>query len=447
MRIQDIIAKKRDGAALTPDEITWFVDGYTRGDTIADYQASALLMAIYLRGMNETETALLTAAMAASGQTLDLSHAIAPGVPTLDKHSTGGVGDKTTLVVVPILAAAGVAVCKMSGRGLGHTGGTLDKLESIPGFRVDLTPDEMVRQVATIGACLAGQTGDLAPADKKLYALRDATATVGSLPLIVGSILSKKLAGGAAAFLFDVKVGGGALMKTPEEATALAEALVAGAVHNGRRAVAVLSDMSQPLGNAVGNALEIREAMEALTPGAGGVNARFQQLCLRLAAEGLLLAGRVRGQAEGQAEAARLIESGAGWEKFRQIVQAQGGDSRIFDDPQNRLPVAPVLQPVPAPRGGWVAAVDAEAIGNLVVQLGGGRARKEDLIDPAVGLILQTEIGHEVQKGAPLATIHARTEAAAEAAAARLQAAYQIRDEPVPMPQLLLGVLGRETPG
>jgi pyrimidine-nucleoside phosphorylase len=444
LRIQDIIAKKRDGNPLSPEEIDWFVTGYTRGDTVADYQAAALLMAIYLRGMNEAETARLTAAMAASGQVLDLSHSVSPGTPTLDKHSTGGVGDKTTLVVVPILAAAGIAVCKMSGRGLGHTGGTLDKLESIPGFRVNLSPGEMIRQVATVGACLAGQTGDLAPADKKLYALRDATATVGSLPLIVGSILSKKLAGGASSFLFDVKVGGGALMKTQAEAEALAQALVEGARQNGRQAVAVLSDMSQPLGRAVGNALEIREAVEALTPGID-VDSRFRQLCLSLASEGLLLAGLAQSDTESVAKAKELVQSGAALEKFRQIIVAQGGDSSFSDDLEDALPKAPVIQDIPSLRGGHVTAVDAEEIGNIAVALGGGRARKEDEIDHAVGIVVKTSIGSQISTGDPLAEIHARTKEQASALSSRLQAAYRIDDKNVSSPTLIYRIFGRST--
>ena len=443
MRIQDIIAKKRDGGVLSPEEIDWFVSRYTQGDTVADYQASALLMAIYLRGMNTDETARLTAAMASSGQMLNLAQSIPSTTPTLDKHSTGGVGDKTTLVVVPILAAAGIAVCKMSGRGLGHTGGTLDKLESIPGFRVDLSPDEMVHQVATIGACLAGQTGDLAPADKKLYALRDATATVGSLPLIVGSILSKKLAGGAASFLFDVKVGGGALMKTLYEAEALAKALVEGSVQNGRRAVAVLSDMSQPLGTTVGNALEVREAIQTLTPGAANLDGRFQALCLALAAEGILLAGLAPDIDAAHLMAEQMVQSGAALSKFRQIVVAQGGDASVIDNPENRLPSAPMIRDVLALESGYVGAVDAEEIGNIVVALGGGRARKEEQIDWAVGVIVKTAVGRKIGKGEPLAEIHARTSEQADIAATRLQVAYRIQSETMREPPLIIQRFGR----
>lgn len=434
MRIQDIIARKRDGDALSDEEIAFFVQAYTRGE-IPDYQASALLMAIYVRGMHDAETAALTSAMAASGTQLDLS-ALPEDRPTLDKHSTGGVGDKTSLIVVPLLAAAGVYVCKMSGRGLGHTGGTLDKLESIPGFRVDLSPGEMLGQVARVGACLAGQTADLAPADKKLYALRDATATVGSLPLIASSILSKKLAGGASAFLFDVKVGGGALMTTEAKAMALNRALVKGALRHGKRAVAVLSDMSQPLGSAVGNALEVAEAIAVLTPGSrSAVSARLRELCLLLAAEGLILCGSAA-KGEARARAEHLLDSGAALAAFRAIVEAQGGDTSVVDAP-DRLERAPVVVPLVAPATGYVAGIDARALGEVVVSLGGGRSRKEDTIDHAVGLVLRAEAGDAVEAGQPLVEIHARSEAQVGQARDRVLAAYDLTPEPVPRPALV----------
>ncbi len=430
--LPEIIANKRDGHALTRAQIDAFVHGFTRGD-VPDYQASALLMAIYLRGMNDQETADLTDAMARSGQMLDLS-VLPVGKPTLDKHSTGGVGDKTSLVVVPLLAAAGISVCKMSGRGLGHTGGTLDKLESIPGFRVDLTPDEMLAEVANVGACLAGQTGDLAPADKKIYALRDATATVGSLPLIVSSILSKKLAGGAQSFLFDVKAGSGALMETVEDARNLAQSLVNGAEANGRRAIAVLSDMSQPLGETVGNALEVAEAIRVLTPGAtlGPASARFRDLCLALTAEGLRLTG-IDGNVE------TLLQSGAALRSFRAIVEAQHGDVSVVDNPA-LLPRAPVVVDVPAPQGGTIAAWNAAELGQTVVGLGGGRVRKEDSIDPAVGLVMAVSIGQSVQSGEPLAYVHARDEQSAQVAVERVLSACSFAQagETVAEPPLII---------
>lgn len=433
MRMTDVIARKRDGGALSAEEIQYFVQSFTRGET-PDYQASALLMAIYLRGMDGNETAVLTRAMAESGGQLDLS-VLPPGKPTLDKHSTGGVGDKTSLVVVPILAAAGAAVCKMSGRGLGHTGGTLDKLETIPGFRVEQSPEEMLSLVGKIGACLTGQTSDLAPADKKIYALRDITATVGSLPLIVSSILSKKLAGGAKSFVFDVKTGSGALMKTLPEAQALARALVEGAKANGRDAVALITDMNQPLGHAVGNAVEVAEAIYALTPGAE-TDARFVELCEALAAEGLRLIGRADGDAA--LEMVReLRESGAALRVFRELVEAQGGDPSMVDDP-SRLPQAPVSLPVPAPAGGgYIAAIDAAELGNVVVALGGGRARKEDIIDPAVGLRMEASVGQYIEEGVPLARILARQPEDAEEALPRIQRAFTLSREPVAIPQLV----------
>jgi len=441
MRIQDVIARKRDGAALSAEEIGYFVQAYTRGE-IADYQASALLMAIYLRGMNEAETAFLTLAMAQSGRMLDLGNAgLPPGRPTIDKHSTGGVGDKASLIVVPILASAGALVCKMSGRGLGHTGGTLDKLEAIEGFRVGLTPQEMTDQVARIGACLAGQTDDLAPADKKLYALRDATATVGSLPLIVSSILSKKLAGGAEAFLFDVKAGDGALMKTPDEAHELARALVDGAVRNKRRAVAVLSDMDKPLGRTIGNALEVREAIQLLTPGSGDTDdRRLRELCVFLAGEGLALARLAPNAEAGRAQAVELLESGAALASFRAIIQAQGGAVSVVDAPDS-LPRAPVVATVASPRAGYVTRIGAQSLGEVVVALGGGRARKEDTIDPAVGLVIRAPVGASVAQGDVLAEIHAQTSAQAEAVRARVEAAFTVGVEAIAAPPLVRGLV------
>jgi pyrimidine-nucleoside phosphorylase len=310
-------------------------------------------------------------------------------------------------------------------------------LESIPGFKIGLSPEEMVAQVREIGACLAGQTEDLAPADRKLYALRDATATVSSLPLLVSSILSKKLAGGAAAFLFDVKVGGGALTTSEAEAHALAVALVNDAAQNGRRAVAVLSDMSQPLGDTVGNALEVAEAIRTLTPSATPVNARFRELCLSLAAEGMRLARIAEGDAARE-RAERLLEDGAALTVFRRIVLAQGGDVSVVDDP-GRLPHAPAVLPVPCRASGYVAAIDAAEIGNIVVSLGGGRARKEDTIDPRVGLIVQAAVGQPVAAGDVLAEVHARTMAEAQAARERVRAAYRISQQPAATPPLLLG--------
>ncbi|WP_395088679.1 thymidine phosphorylase [Armatimonas sp.] len=413
MHVPEIIAKKRDGAVLTAEEIAFFIEGYTSG-VIPDYQAAALLMAIYLRGMSADETAALTAAMARSGQQLDLTEL--PGA--LDKHSTGGVGDKTSLIVVPILAAAGVPVCKMSGRGLGHTGGTLDKLEAIRGLSVERSAEQMLAQVRAIGACIVGQTATLAPADKKLYALRDATATVACLPLIVSSILSKKLAGGAPAFLFDVKVGSGALMKTEAEAVALAEALVAGSVANGRRATALVTDMSQPLGRTIGNALEVQEA-SALLKSPALAEPRLRELCLLLAAHGIALAQGVALE-EGQRRAQSALESGAARHVWEALVAAQGAESGA------PLPQAPYSELVAATEAGYLQRIDAQALGELVVRLGGGRVRKEDTIDPAVGLELFIQVGDPVALGQTLARVHARNTEAANAAKGEVIAALEI---------------------
>ena len=424
----EIIARKRDGGALNPGEIDFFVRGVVDG-AIPDYQAAAWLMAVFLRGMNPQETAALTLAMANSGETIPPDSL---PQPALDKHSTGGVGDKTTLIVVPILAACGVYVGKMSGRGLGHTGGTLDKLEAIPGLSVDVPVARITEQTRSVGACLAGQTGNLVPADKILYALRDVTATVGSLPLIVASILSKKLAGGAGAFLFDVKVGDGALMKSLPEARELAEALVEGARQNGRRAVAVLSDMSQPLGRSVGNALEIREAREVLDPATNPqADARLKSLCALLAVEGLRLARGLSPEAAG-AEVETALRSGAALDRFQRIVTAQGGDL-------SRLPAAPVQRAVLARESGWVASIGAREIGELVVSLGGGRRTKADIIDPAVGVVIHAPIGSEVRAGDALATIHTSCEADFETARSCLERAFTLSSNPTQPPPLAVG--------
>lgn len=410
--MQDILAKKRDGGALTGAELAFFIDGYTQG-SVPDYQAAALLMAIYLRGMDTAETAALTLAMARSGEQLDLAEF--PGA--LDKHSTGGVGDKTSLIVVPILAAAGVPVCKMSGRGLGHTGGTLDKLEAIPGFSVERTVEQMLGQVRAVGACIVGQTAQLAPADKKLYALRDATATVACLPLIVSSILSKKLAGGAPAFLFDVKVGSGALMKSDTDALALAEALVAGARASGRTACALVTDMSQPLGRTIGNALEVAEAA-ALLAAPSQAEPRLKELCLTLAAQGIAL---VQGGSleAGRRRATEVLESGEARRVWDALVRAQGGD------PTAPLPQAPVVREVRALAAGTLRAVETQALGEVVVRLGGGRSRKEDTIDPAVGLEMLVTVGESVE-GRVLARVHAADSAAAALAEQGVRAALEI---------------------
>jgi len=417
MRAVDIIIKKRDGKELTRDEIRFFVAGFTRG-TVTDYQASAWAMAVLLKGMTDRETTQLTLAMADSGEKLDLSGVVDLA---LDKHSTGGVGDKTTLVVEPLVVACGLRVGKMSGRGLGFSGGTLDKMESIPGFRTDLTKEEFLRQLKEVGLVLTGQTSDLAPADGKLYALRDVTGTVPAPPLIASSVMSKKLAAGANRIVLDVKVGTGAFMKTQEEARSLAKLMVKIARLAGRKAVALLSDMNQPLGHAVGNALEVKEAIETLH---GGGPTDFRQHAIEVASQLLLL-----GQAEKTLSAARkragvTLKDGSAFERFRDLVSAQGGDVRYVDDP-SLLPRAKFVEEVPAPRSGYLKWVDARQIGEASVALGAGRAKKGDPIDHAVGIVVLHKVGDRVAKGAPLFTLHANDQAKLEAARAQVLAAHQ----------------------
>ena len=429
MRAVDIIAKKRDGQTLSRDEIEWFIQGFTRGD-IPDYQAAAWLMAVLLRGMDDRETADLTLAMARSGDMLDL-----PGVarPVVDKHSTGGVGDKITLVVGPMVAATGLPVGKMSGRGLGFSGGTLDKLESFSGLTVNLGTERFLKQLREIGLVVAGQSADLAPADGKLYALRDVTATVESLPLIASSIMSKKIAAGADAIVLDVKVGRGAFMKTEDDARALAQAMVRIGAGLGRRVAAVISDMNQPLGHAVGNALEVQEALATLR-GEGPDD--LLTVALAVGGQMLLLAGKAATADEARTLLRETIQSGAALAKLRAMVVAQGGDGGQVDHPE-RLPKAPVTQVVAAPRDGFVASIDALEIAYAAVELGAGRAKKGDPIDPAVGIVVGPKVGERVARGQTLLTVHAANEAAVAQAIARATAAYRQADHPVePLPLL-----------
>jgi pyrimidine-nucleoside phosphorylase len=434
MRAIDIIARKRDGIALNAEEIDFFVQGFTRG-TIPDYQAAAWLMAIVLRGMERQETIDLTMSMVRSGGQLDL-HDIASFVA--DKHSTGGVGDKTTLVVAPLVAAAGVHVGKMSGRGLGFTGGTLDKLESIPGYRSDLTVNEFRDQLRSVGLVVTGQSADLAPADGKLYALRDVTATVDSLPLIASSIMSKKIAAGANGIVLDVKVGNGAFMQTEQDAQALASLMVDIGQRLGRRVRAVISDMNQPLGNAVGNTVELQEALAALH---GQGPSDFRNHCLTVASQMLLLAGQARSEVEARSQLERLLNSGQALTRFREWIEAQGGDVHYVDDPA-RLPRAKFIREVTAPQSGYVAALNAREVGLTAMLLGGGRAKKDDLIDHAVGIVLEAKMGDYVQKDQPLLTIHANDEAKLPGARQRLLAAYEWSNEPVSLPPLLHQIIG-----
>ncbi len=427
MRMVEIIEKKRDGKSLSTEEIHFFVAGYTDG-SIPDYQASALLMAILWRGMDDRETSDLTLAMARSGEMLSLKD-VSPFV--VDKHSTGGVGDKVSLVVAPTVAACGLPVGKMSGRGLGFSGGTLDKLESIPGYRTNLTVAEFKAQLREIGIVLTGQSANLAPADGKLYALRDVTGTVPSLPLIVSSIMSKKIAAGADAIVLDVKVGSGAFMKTLEDARALADGMVRIGDAVGRKVAAQISDMNQPLGHAVGNALEVKEAIETLH---GGGPEDFREHCLVIAGEMLALSGHAEDVAAGKAQAAQVIASGAAWEKFRQLIAAQGGDVRYVDEPE-RLPQARFITPVTSPQDGYLARVQTDEIGMTVVGLGGGRLQKGQAIDPAVGLVMPVKVGDRVRQGEVLFTVHANDESLRDEAVQRVLAALTFSQSPVePLP-------------
>ena len=424
MRPQDVIRRKRDGQSLSRDEIDFFVAGVTSG-RIADYQVSALLMAIYLNGMNEVEQQALTEAMLRSGITLDFS-SIAK--PKADKHSTGGVGDKTSLIIAPLVAACGVCVPMISGRGLGHTGGTLDKLESIPGYRVNLSTKEFRDVLERVGFAMAGQTAELAPADKKMYALRDATSTVEAIPLIVASIISKKGAAGLDAMVIDVKVGSGAFMRDEARARELAKALVKTGNSCGIRTRALLTDMNQPLGRAVGNSLEVKECIELMRgeaePGARPV----LDLSLELSAHMLVLA-RVDDSLEAaHARLRRVLEAGDALECFRQNVAAQGGEVRVCDDPAAFLPLVSESSKVESPRSGFITEIETTEIGHAIAALGGGRVRIEDKIDPTVGFLGEKQIGEKVEKGELLGTVYARDQAKARETVARIQAAYSIGD-------------------
>ena len=430
MRFVDTLEKKRNGEPLTTEEIEAFVQGYTEG-TIPDYQASAFLMAIYFQGMTPREQGDLTQAMARSGDVLDLS--LIDGVK-VDKHSTGGVGDTTTLILVPLVAACGVPVAKMSGRGLGHTGGTLDKLEAIPGFHIERTEREFIEQVNTIGAAVIGQTGNLAPADKKLYALRDVTATVNSIPLIASSIMSKKIASGADAIVLDVKVGDGAFMKTKEEAEELARAMVAIGEAVGRHTSAVLSNMDEPLGRAVGNALEVQEAIETLR---GEGPADLTELSIQLGGRMLVAGQRANTVEEGCLRIREAMESGRALDVFRQMIEAQGGDASVVDD-FSLFAQADYEEDVLAQRDGYVTHIVANEIGLASMKLGAGRATKDDQIDPAVGIVLHKKVGDAVRQGELIATVYAQSQHVAPSVA-QIEQAYTIGDERIePKPLLYL---------
>jgi len=430
MRAVDLIRKKRDGLALDAPEIDVFVSAAAFG-AWPDYQLAAMLMAIRLRGMTPEETACLTRAMVRSGVRLDW-----PGLPSAkaDKHSTGGVGDKTSLVIVPLVAACGVAVPMISGRGLSHTGGTLDKLESIPGFRVALTLHEFREAVAQVGCAMIGQTAEIAPADKKLYALRDVTATVDSIPLISASIMSKKMAEGIDALVLDVKCGRGAFMKTQSEARTLAESLVAIGRANGVKTEAILTSMDAPLGRAVGNSLEVIEALETLK---GRGPSDLEALSISLAARMLRLSGAAASDNEAEKMIRNALASGRALEKFRQMIKRQGGDGRVVDD-YARLPVAPFRAHFNADRAGFVSGLDAERIGRAAMALGAGRERAEDLIDPAVGVVVLTKPGDCAKAGDPILELHYRDASRLDAALAVLRNACRVENEALPSKALIL---------
>ena len=433
-RVIDLIRKKRDGGALSDPEIGYLVDGCTNGG-IPDYQMAAWLMAVVLRGMTRAETAALTHAMLYSGEVLDLGFLPAKKV---DKHSTGGVGDKTSLVLAPLAAAGGLFVPMISGRGLGHTGGTLDKLESIPGFRVNLPVAEFHRVLKACGLSMIGQTEKIAPADRKLYALRDVTGTVESPYLICASIMSKKLAEGMDALVLDVKTGSGAFMKKEEDAVFLAELMVETGERMGKHMAALITDMNQPLGHMVGNALEVRECIEVLH---GGGPEDLRELCLELGGWMFFLGGASATVAQGKQLSQELIASGKAFERFRQMVDLQSGDVRVIDDP-SRLPDTGHRLEVPSPRAGYVTAIACEDVGTACVILGGGRERKEDSVDPAVGIEVHKKIGDKVLAGDALCTIHCHSDAQGARAKKLLEQSYQIGDaSPAQLPSLIHRVI------
>jgi pyrimidine-nucleoside phosphorylase len=435
MRAVDLIRKKRDSGEHRREEIAFLVANYTRGE-IPEYQMSAWLMAAWLRGLSRAEIASLTEAMLHSGEVLDLRDL--PG-KKVDKHSTGGVGDKTSLILAPIVAAGGLTVPMISGRGLGHTGGTLDKLEAIPGFNTSLTLDEFRRVLRTCGMGLIGQTAEIAPADKKIYALRDATATVENIGLICASIMSKKMAEGLDALVLDVKTGSGAFMKKPEDAEELAEVMVETGQRMGKRVVALITDMGQPLGRMAGHSNEIRECLEVL---GGSGPADLRELSVELSAWMFFLGGKTTDVAAGRELASGLIASGLALRKFRQVVELQGGDVRVIDEP-GRLAQARSVAHVPSPAAGFIASINCENLGTALAILGGGRATKEDRIDHAVGLEFHQRVGSRVEKGQPLATIHYNADAMLVEAQALISASHEISAKPPEsIPPLILRVIG-----
>lgn len=436
MRMYDLIKKKRDGGSLSKEEIYYFVKEYTAGK-IPDYQVSALLMAIYFQKMSFEETLNLTLAMADSGEHLDLSSI--DGVKA-DKHSTGGVGDKTSLVLGPMVAALGLKMAKMSGRGLGHTGGTIDKLESFPGFSTALSKDRFIANVNRVGMAITGQTGNLAPADKKLYALRDVTATVDNISLIASSIMSKKIAAGADVIVLDVKMGSGAFMKTEEDAYELAKEMVRIGAGAGRKTAAIISEMDEPLGFAVGNVLEVIEAVNTLR---GNGPRDLLELCAALGSQILLLSGAVQQQAQAKQLLKKTITNGTAYEKFTEFITAQGGNRKNIEQAE-KLISADIIKEIPSPQTGYISHIQSEEVGISAMLLGGGRETKDSMIDLSVGMVLKKKVGNFVRAGEPLAVIYANDFKKFEAAKNRLLGAYSFSDAPVEAPQLIKRIVTEE---
>ena len=437
MRMVDLIVKKRQGQALSEAEIAWMIQAYTEG-ALPDYQMSAMMMAICFAGMNAEETAALTDAMTHSGTVLDVSSV---GAQVADKHSTGGVADTTTLAVVPIVASCGVTMGKMSGRGLGHTGGTLDKLEAISGFSVDVAPQRFLALLRENGLAIVGQNEALAPADKKLYALRDVTGTVDSLPLIASSIMSKKLAAGADIIVLDVKVGSGAFMKTPEDAAALAKTMVEIGVHLGKKTAALITDMNQPLGSCIGNALDVREAIEILQ--GKHQDSDLFAICKRLSAQLIRLGGKAEEEREAERMVLDAIASGRALQKLATMIQAQGGDARVCQD-TSRLPSAERIIPVLSQQAGYIAKMDTQSIGTCAQLLGAGREKLGDKIDPAVGIVMKKRVGDFVRTGDVLAEFHVNEQNMLQEAMRRFLAAFAYSKKPVDPPKLVYGLVDEQ---
>ena len=437
MRMVDLIVKKRQGQALSAAEIAWMIQAYTEG-ALPDYQMSAMMMAICFAGMNAEETAALTDAMTHSGTVLDVSSV---GAQVADKHSTGGVADTTTLAVVPIVASCGVTMGKMSGRGLGHTGGTLDKLEAISGFSVDVAPQRFLALLRENGLAIVGQNEALAPADKKLYALRDVTGTVDSLPLIASSIMSKKLAAGADIIVLDVKVGSGAFMKTPEDAAALAKTMVEIGVHLGKKTAALITDMNQPLGSCIGNALDVREAIEILQ--GKHQDSDLFAICKRLSAQLIRLGGKAEEEREAERMVLDAIASGRALQKLATMIQAQGGDARVCQD-TSRLPSAERIIPVLSQQAGYIAKMDTQSIGTCAQLLGAGREKLGDKIDPAVGIGMKKRVGDFVRTGDVLAEFHVNEQNMLQEAMRRFSAAFAYSKKPVDPPKLVYGLVDEQ---